>query len=118
MPTAANIEEGDKTWLLDDLNNPRKLEPKSLDIVDIAALPKDIWRVRLAKKEDLGLALVNFHVRLHLNFPYFLKARDEYIKQTAKRITGTIYAIDDDSAIKVIDNKLEVVSSNQWLRYN
>lgn len=36
IPTAANVESGDKRWLIDDLNNCRKLNFKQIDIVDIA----------------------------------------------------------------------------------
>ena len=47
IPTAANIEEGDKDWLITDLNNCRKLG--EVDIVDISALEKDVWLSRLEK---------------------------------------------------------------------
>ncbi len=47
IPTAANIEEGDKEWLITDLNNCKKLG--EVDIVDISALTKKIWLPRLKK---------------------------------------------------------------------
>ena len=46
IPTAANMEDGDKGWLINDLNACRKLF-QSIDIVDISALPKEIWLPRL-----------------------------------------------------------------------
>ena len=45
IPTAANVEEGDKDWLINDLVNCKKFG--EVDIVDISALPKDKWLPRL-----------------------------------------------------------------------
>lgn len=47
VPTAANVEAGDKSWLIDDLVNFKKQGYASVDIVDIAAIPKDVWLPRL-----------------------------------------------------------------------
>ncbi|MCX6815336.1 MAG: Type 1 glutamine amidotransferase-like domain-containing protein [Candidatus Aenigmarchaeota archaeon] len=47
IPTAANVDHGDKEWLIKDLVNCRKLGP--VDIVDISALPKANWLSRLKK---------------------------------------------------------------------
>jgi dipeptidase E len=46
IPTAANVEEGDKSWLIKDLNNCIKAGFE-VDIVDISAVSKDIWLPRL-----------------------------------------------------------------------
>jgi dipeptidase E len=45
IPTAANMEEGDKSWLIDDYNDCRKLG--TIDIVDIASVDKKMWLPRL-----------------------------------------------------------------------
>jgi len=47
IPTAANLEPGDKNWLIDDLRRLSFLKFKEIDIVDISALPKEIWQPRL-----------------------------------------------------------------------
>jgi len=48
IPTAANIEAGDKTnWFIRDLIRLRDLKFKSIDIVDISAVPKEMWQSRL-----------------------------------------------------------------------
>ncbi|MBT3282699.1 type 1 glutamine amidotransferase-like domain-containing protein [bacterium] len=44
IPTAANIEEGDKGWLVEDLLNFKKQGYGSIDIVDIASVPKEEWQ--------------------------------------------------------------------------
>lgn len=47
IPTAANVKEGEKSWLVNDLVNCQKLG--AIDIVDIAALDKKLWLPRLKK---------------------------------------------------------------------
>lgn len=184
IPTAANAEAGDKTWLIDDLNNFNKLKPQTLDIVDISALPKDLWLPRLKAADIIvvgggntfhlmhhvqtsglakelpgllktrvyvgisagsiipspsleiseskrlyseemgeykfsdGLNYVNFYIRPHLNSPYFTNVREEIIEEKAKDVPGVIYAIDDQSAIQVIDNKINIISEGKFVKYN
>lgn len=38
VPTASNVEAGDKDWVIDDLNYCKNLGFKSIDIVDISAI--------------------------------------------------------------------------------
>jgi dipeptidase E len=52
IPTAANVEPGDKSWMIDDLNNFKKAGFE-VDIVDISAVPKEIWLPRLQDAEVL-----------------------------------------------------------------
>lgn len=47
IPTTANVESGGKEWLIEDLSNCKSLGFKEVDIVDISALPKSIWKKRL-----------------------------------------------------------------------
>lgn len=62
IPTAANIEPGDKEWLIDDLNNCRTAGFK-VDIVDISAVDKAIWLPRLEAAQVLFLGGGNtFHL--------------------------------------------------------
>ena len=53
IPTAANVEQSDKDWLINDLYNLKKLKLKCIDIVDISALPKKIWLPRLKAADVL-----------------------------------------------------------------
>lgn len=61
------------------------------------------------------LRLVNFEFRPHLNSPKFPKIREEYLKKTAEKLDVPIYAVDDQTALKVIDGKVEVVSEGKWI---
>ncbi|HLE48446.1 MAG TPA: Type 1 glutamine amidotransferase-like domain-containing protein [Patescibacteria group bacterium] len=47
IPTASNVEEGDKGWLIDDYTNLKNQKYGCIDIVDIAAVPRDIWLPRI-----------------------------------------------------------------------
>lgn len=185
IPTAADAEEDDKGWLINDLVNIKNQNFKQIDIVDIAALPRESWLPRLEhadilffggghtrhllhwlKKSGLaemlpellttrvyvgisagsiatgpslamssstdapfdynddipydgkGLHLVNFYIRPHFNSPDFPKANEEYLREKAKEVPETIYALDDQSALKVIDGVVEIVSEGKTLVLN
>jgi len=184
VPTAANVEKGDKSWLIKDVENFRKLAFSSFDIVDISAVQKDIWLpsfenadvlvfgggnvnylLKWMKKSGLekilpkllgtkvyvgisagsmiaaktisfsksnilyyektgrldrtkGLGFVGFEIRPHLNSKWFPKVRLPYLEKLAKETPNTFYAIDDNTAIQVIDNKISVVSEGEWKKFN
>jgi len=184
IPTASNIETGDKGWLIDDLKNLQKQGFKSIDIADISAVPENIWRPKFEEadvlffeggntyhlmewinksglvkllpeylktkiwvgvsagsmvtnsdlalkisqalyEEDLdrmgdmaGLNYVDFYFVPHLNSPYFPKLTEENIKKLTGRISKKIYAMDDQSALKIIDGKVEIISEGKYLEYN
>jgi len=182
ISTAANMEEGDKGWLINDLVKGKELGFETVDVVDIAAVPKEVWLPRLEKADVImvgggntsylmgqikksgladvlpellktrvyvgisagsmvmapnlrekemqrlyeepiveadneGLGLVDFLIVPHMNSPYFPRAA-ELIDEIAKDIDTPLYAIDDQTAVKVVDRKTEVVTEGKWKRYN
>jgi dipeptidase E len=181
VPTASNVEEGDKDWVINDLVYCKNLGFKSIDIVDISAIPRDLWLPRLqavdvlmfeggntfhlmywleksglkellpemlktkiyvgisagamvtSKKNSFlklyyegeyehesenGLGLVDFQIRPHLNSPYFPGLNLENLEKIAKDFSDTFYALDDNSAIKVVDDKIEIISEGVWKKFN
>jgi dipeptidase E len=182
IPTAANVEVGDKSWLIDDLNNLKKQGYECVDVVDISAVSQEMWRPRLEKANVLffgggntthlmywltksgldkllpklletrvfagisagscvtgktinnpvqnlygekyevdirdGLGLVDFQFIPHLNTSYFDKIRKEYLTEEAAKMTETIYAADDNTAIKVDDGEVEIISEGEYLVFN
>jgi len=180
VPTAANVEVGDKGWLIDDLANLKRMNFKSVDIADISAVKENIWRpkfeqadvlffeggneyylmewinksglksilpeflktkvyvgvsagsmvagknldikiMQTAYEEDLDknqnmacMGLADFNFFPHLNSPYFKKVRAGLMKELAKEIPEKAYILDDNSALKVIDGKIEVISEDEW----
>lgn len=65
-----------------------------------------------------GLNFVDFYIRPHYNSLDFPHASKEYIADMAADIPGVIYALDNDSAIKVIDGKAEIVSEGEVEIFN
>ena len=184
IPTAANVEEGDKGWLIDDLVNFKKQGYKSIDIIDIASVPKEIWlprleagnvicfgggnqqylakilnesgvgnllpellktRVyvgtiagsmvagRLSSREGLklnlgypnykvldksepALGLVDHIFIPHLNSEDFSDSRKENIERLRENVDYPIYALDDNSALKIIDDEVEVITEGEYLK--
>lgn len=184
VPTAANVEEGYKTWLVDDMNNFRKLNFSSFDIIDISAIPKNIWLQSFEKADILvfgggnvyhllkwikksgldkvlpellktkvyvgisagsmvtaknvslssasilyyektgnlkryqGLGFIGFELWPHLNSAWFPKVKLPYFEKLASKIPHTFYAIDDNTAVKVADNKISIISEGEWKKFN
>ena len=184
IPTAANAEGGDKWWLIKDLEVLKKLGFAVVDIVDISALPKEIWKKRLEKADVLffsggnvfhlmhwikksglrellpellktrvyvgvsagsivvcpslmfvtfekeaaeevngkvsedGLKLVNFFIEPHANNPHFPELTFDAVLEESKRTSLPVYALDDQSAIKIVDGEIDVVSEGTWKKFN
>lgn len=65
------------------------------------------------------LKLVDFVFKPHFNSAEHPEVRnEEYIRSVAHRVNKPIYAIDDQSALKIIDGVVEVVSGGEWLLLN
>ena len=47
IPTAANVEPRDKSWVIDRCTEFKNIAKRLFDIVDISAVPRDIWLSRL-----------------------------------------------------------------------
>lgn len=69
--------------------------------------------------DDLtGLNYVPFTVVPHFLSEDFIKARDEEIQKFTQEVSYPIYAIDNNTAIKVVDGREEIISEGKWKRYN
>ena len=178
IPTAANEDGGDKQWLIDNINECKKLG--SVEVADISVMKKEEWLPvleranvilfgggdttflmkwvlksglaeelpRLLKKRVFvgisagsiitskeiqasseylygdetknppkGLGYVNFHVRPHLGSRYFPKVNEKSLKELSKKLSGDLYALDDDSAVLYDNGKIEVISEGKWVKY-
>lgn len=62
--------------------------------------------------------LVDFVVRPHLNSASFPNIRGDFLEKVAEDVKLPLYAIDDNSAVKVVDGKIEVISEGDWKLYN
>ncbi|HCR56092.1 TPA: hypothetical protein DIV49_03895 [Candidatus Saccharibacteria bacterium] len=174
VPTAANVEPYNKTWLIAQFQQLQRYGFYDIDIVDISADGVD-WRGRLADvdvlwvsggntfhlldqvrktgfdewlKENIeskvfvggsastmvmtpsieialpiddnsmgltdlsGLGYVDFEINVHCD-EAGLNATEEY----AKNRPNDVYALDDLSALKVVDGSVEVISGGSWRLY-
>ena len=184
VPTASNVEKGDKSWLINDLINIKKQNFKSVEITDISAVAESIWKPSILRADVLffaggntyhlmkwlnqtklnelipqllknkvyvgvsagsivtnpdlalklsqqiygedmqeteamaGLNLVNLYFLPHLNSPFFPKLRRDNIEKVAPGLNRPVYALDDESALKISDGHVEVISQGEWFELN
>ena len=64
------------------------------------------------------LGYVDFHIMPHLNLAMFPRVRIPNIQKLAAKIKETIYALDDNSAVKVDGDKVEIISTGAWQKFN
>lgn len=72
----------------------------------------------MAQGADRALGLVDFTLYPHLDHPGMPDATLANIERWASGIPVATYAIDDDTAIKVVDGTVEVVSEGNWKLLN
>ena len=185
IPTAANVEKGDKSWLVEDMYNFKKIGFSAFDVIDISAVSRSIWLPSFEKAdilvfgggntfhlmqhiresglaellpkllktrvyvgisagsmvtaptllppatqlfyypdevgeyhEENGLGLVDFSVRPHLNSKWFPKVNIPNLEKLSKETPNTFYAIDDGTAIKVVDSRISLISEGTWEKFN
>lgn len=68
--------------------------------------------------EMSGLNYVDFYFLPHLNNPYFNNLKEIFIEKTVKDLSEKIYVLDDNSALKIVDGKTDVVSEGKWFMIN
>ncbi len=64
-----------------------------------------------------GLGLTDFYVSPHFNSPNFPKLRTTRLEEASKDYPDPVYAIDDQTAIKVVDGEIEVISEGEWEKF-
>ena len=72
----------------------------------------------MAKGAERALGLVDFTLYPHLGNPDMEDTRLANIEQWASGIPVPTYAIDDETAIKVVDGTVEVISEGDWKLIN
>jgi len=71
-----------------------------------------------AREGDRALGLVDFALRVHLDRDGFEDSSMANVETWASEIPAPTYAIDDQSALKVVDGAVEVVSEGNWRLFN
>jgi dipeptidase E len=67
---------------------------------------------------DATLGVVDFSIFPHLDHPDIATNTMEAAERWADRLGGPAYAIDDETAITVVDGKVEVISEGTWRRFD
>ena len=67
---------------------------------------------------DETLGLVDFSIFPHLDYPGWADNTLESARRWATKIPGPAYAIDDQTAISVVDHTVEVISEGHWEQLN
>lgn len=68
--------------------------------------------------DDETLGVVDFSIFPHLDYPDWADNTLDAARRWAKNISGDAYAIDDQTAISVVDGVVSVVSEGHWERLN
>jgi len=64
--------------------------------------------------DDRTLGVVGFSIFPHLDYPGFAENTMAHAERWAADIGGPAYAIDDQTAIRVADGRVDVVSEGNW----
>jgi dipeptidase E len=63
---------------------------------------------------DEALGIVDFSIFPHLDYPGWSGNTMDSARDWATRIPGTAYAIDDQTALSVVDGTVGVISEGHW----
>jgi|SRR3989344_3225216 len=100
--TGANLKTAS-----DALANIEKFEDKDYDLLGPPS-----------ESSSKTLQFVDFVFRPHLNSSFFPEITEEKLREKAKHFAHRFYALDDNSALKVVDGKVEPISEGEWLVFN
>ncbi|MEK7096261.1 MAG: Type 1 glutamine amidotransferase-like domain-containing protein [Patescibacteria group bacterium] len=67
---------------------------------------------------DRALGFVKIIFRPHLNSEHFPMVTEENLAKIVPQLAHPMYALDDESALKIVDGKIEVISEGKWLLLN
>lgn len=92
------------------------LKLTSQAIENEAAFEDEDYELLGPKGQSAGRALhiASLVFRPHLNSRYFTLAKEDLLKEKAKGLEWPVYALDDDSALKILDGEIEVISEGEW----
>ena len=80
--------------------------------------PSTIPTADLPAADDRALGLVGFSVFPHVDHPRSPPNSMANAERWAAARSAPTYAIDDETAIKVVDGAVEVVSEGHWQRFD
>jgi dipeptidase E len=81
-------------------------------------LSKTIYGENAETNTMVGLGLVDFYFLPHLNSPHFGPRIEDNLKKAMKDISKKTYVLDDQTALKVVDGKVDIVGGGKYLIFN
>lgn len=79
-------------------------------------LTKELWPEESFVGNEEGMGMYDLSILPHLNSDYFAHLRAPLIESMKDRFPRTVYALDDQSALKVVGNDIEVVTEGDFLK--
>jgi len=87
--------------------------------LDLSNDEKKAWyKENFGYETNKGLGLVDFYIRPHFGAESKELVTPDYLTEKAKKLGKTVYGLDRDSTLKVIDGKVEVVSEGLFVKFN
>ncbi|WP_037906408.1 Type 1 glutamine amidotransferase-like domain-containing protein [Actinacidiphila yeochonensis] len=88
----------------------RRLDERSAEVMGDTA---DLHALGAATVEP-PFGLFDWYLKPHLYSPHFPERDDAWADQVVARADFPVYFLDDDSAVRVADGEVEVVSEGRW----
>jgi dipeptidase E len=79
-------------------------------------LTKVLWPEESFVGSEEGIGIYDFSILPHLNSEYFAHLRTPLIESMKEQFPRIIYALDDASALKIVDDEIDVVSEGEFLK--
>lgn len=79
-------------------------------------LTKELWPEESFVGSEEGIGMYDFSILPHLNSEYFAHLRTPLIESMKERFPRTVYALDDNSVLKIVDDQIEVVTEGEFLK--
>ncbi len=82
-------------------------------------ISQEIYEEDFSEKQDMkSLGLVDFLIVPHLNGTGFARMDEKNLRNVLKDLKEKVYVLDDNSAVCVDGDKVEVVSEGEWFEIN
>ncbi len=102
--------------LLPTLNNLTYVGLSAGSMIMAPKIGQDFVKWRPPVGDDKTLGLVDFSLFPHLGNPSLPDNNINTARDWAEKLNNPAYAIDDETAIQVVDGKVEIISEGTWER--
>lgn len=77
---------------------------------------KEYYKEQFSYSSEEALHFVDFYIRPHFNSPKHLSSRKENLEKIAKEMKKTVYGLDDESALKISDGNVEIITEGEYIK--